>query len=268
MEGGPPEVTPQPEGSLLARPHRRHAALLHRPVAFVQRYDLSLLAAFTTLLYVISYLNFPATPDARWMGWFGWFDQGEYLKTARDLAALKVTYRVYPLGYPLIGALFMWILPVHQFFLPNLLFTVGITLLFYSIALTLITKLEALALTVVGVFAPKLLWEWTLIVPWNSIPVIFVSFLCVYLIVFRKPSLRSMGVCSVAIGCAFFCRPWDALFLGILYAAGLYMLATWKERIKAAAFLVSSLLLVTLAVAAAYLVVFGTIFSPYMKRLS
>src|SRR6266567_5398273 len=173
MEGIGTETAPQPEVSHRAGPRLRHAAFVRRPIACVQRYDLSLLAAFTTLLYVICFLNFPSTPDARWAGWFGWYDQSEYLRTARDLAAFKLTSSVYPLGYPLMGALFMWILPVHPFFIPNLFFTVGTTLLFYSIARTLLTRLESFALTVVGIFLPRYLWQWTLIVPWNSIPVIF-----------------------------------------------------------------------------------------------
>jgi hypothetical protein len=237
---------------------------LSRGIAFLGRFDLALVAAFTALLYTINYLNFtfPQVP------WFGWYDQGEYFKTAHDLAVFKFGESVYPLGYPVLGALFIRLLPGHAFFLPNLFCTVGIALLFYCAARQLVTKVESAALTGLAVIAQTYVWVWTLTVPWNVIPVAFVAYLCVYLIVFQQPTVRTMRICGVGIAAAFFCRPWDAFFLCILYAGGLYVLGTWRERFRAVAVLVGSVTFVALLLVTDYMVVFGKPYSPYMRGLA
>ena len=240
------------------------ATVLRRCIGFAEHFDLALVASFAALLYVIRYLNF-TSPQVPWVGWW---DQGEYLKVAHDLAGFKIAYSNYPLGYPLLGALFFRLLPGHPFFLPNLFCTVGIATLFYCSARRVVTKFEAAGLTVLGVATSKYFWIWTLTVPWNVIPVAFVAFLLVYLIVFRQPTVRKMQICGIAIAGAFFCRPWDAFFLAILYSGGLYVLDTWRERFRAAAVLVSSITLVALLIIADYMVVFGAPYNPYMRGLA
>ncbi len=166
------------------------------------------------------------------------------------------------------GALFIKLLPVHPFFLPNLFCAVGFTLFFYCCARSLVSRIEALALVVAGIFAQRYLFGWTLIAPWNTIPVAFVASLCVYAIVFRRPSVAALRVCSLALTLAFSCRPWDAVFLGMFYVAGLYMLPNWKERLRAAVVLVVGVSVVSLLFVIDNLIVFGALLNPYMKQLA
>ncbi len=90
-------------------------------------------ALVTTVIYFVSYLMFPYTPgnlEQYFMAWFGWCDQGLYLESAKAIAGWKLspaTY-VYPLGYPLLGAIFVKWLPRHLFLIPNMIFSVGIVL--------------------------------------------------------------------------------------------------------------------------------------------
>ena len=235
-------------------------------LSFARRYDSTLVALVATLLYVITYFNHPAVPSSQSIGWFSWYDQSEYLKTAKDLAAFKLRFSVYPLGYPILGALFLWILPLHPFFVPNLLCAVGITVLFYRIAASLVTRIEAFVLTALGVFAQSYFWVNTLTPPWNSVPVSFAIFVCTYFIVFRKVTQRGLSICGIAIACAFLCRPWDALFLMMLFAAALFELRSWRERIRATLPLAIGLFAGILLVAIDYLIVFGTLMSPYVKQ--
>ena len=263
--GGLQHFLDQRRADLLSLESTRRFIVATNPIsAFARRYDLALVAACTALVFVITYLNFtfPEVP------WFNWYDQGEYLKTARDLAAFKFGESVYPLGYPLLGALFIKLLPGHAFFIPNLFCTVGICVLFYASACRVVTRIEAAALTGLALLGETHIWIWTLTVPWNVVPVAFVVYLCVYLIVFRQPTVRTMRICGIAIGGAFFCRPWDAFFLCLLYAGGLYALSTWRERFRSAVFLVGSIFFVAVLLVTDYMLVFGTPFSPYMRGLA
>ena len=240
--------------------------MVQRTLSFVRRYDSALVALVAAILYVVTYVNHPAVPSAQSIGWFSWYDQSEYLRTAKDLAAFKFRYSVYPLGYPILGALFLWLLPLHPFFVPNLLCAVGITVLFYRIAASLVTRIEAFVLTALGVFMQSYLWVNTLTPPWNSVPVSLAILVCTYFIVFRKVTQRGLAICGVAIACAFLCRPWDALFLMMLFAAGLFELGTWRERIRATSTLAIGLFAGIALVAIDYLTVFGTLMSPYIKQ--
>lgn len=224
------------------------------------------MAAVATILYVVTYANHPAVPSSQSVGWFSWYDQSEYLRTAKDLAAFKLRYSVYPLGYPMLGALFLWLLPLHPFLIPNLVCAVGIALLFYRIAGAMVSRVEAFILTAMGVFAQSYFWVNTLTPPWNSVPVSFVIFVCAYLIVFRKVTVGSLAICGFAIAVAFLCRPWDALFLMMLFAAGLFELGTWRERIRATSTLALGLFVAVFIIAIDYLTVFGTLMSPYVKQ--
>ena len=98
---------------------------------------LSLLIA-TAVIYSLAYLGHAVLPgNSKYPeGWWGWWDQGQYLKCAASLAHGTLTSDTYwyPLGYPMIGALFYRFTPQHAFFLPDLILVLGITALFYQIA--------------------------------------------------------------------------------------------------------------------------------------
>ena len=117
-------------------------------------------------------------------------------------------------------------------------------------------------------FAVQHFWRNTLVWPWSSAPVDFAFFLCAYLIVFRRPTLRGMALSSLAIALAFFCRPPDAVFLVLIYGAGVLALETQNERFRAILYLVISMGAITALVTADYIYVFGGIITPYMKHVA
>ncbi len=77
------------------------------------RHWIRLGAALLALAYLWGYANDPAAPgnSVRPLGWFGWFDQSRYLLSARALASgdLDPAQHWYPLGYPLLVALFAFV---------------------------------------------------------------------------------------------------------------------------------------------------------------
>ncbi len=90
--------------------------------------DRAVLAAGASLLvfsYVVGMLHSQARPGARALyplGWWGWFDQGQYLRSLRAFAALDLRpgEHWYPLGYALLGAPFVGVLPRDPFLLVDL----------------------------------------------------------------------------------------------------------------------------------------------------
>ena len=240
--------------------------------------DYYVIAIFAIFAYFIGYLSYAATPgniEAYFMGWFGWYDQSMYLKSAEALAHGKLsaeTY-VYPLGYPLLAVPFLKWLPRHPFLIPDLFFAVGIVLAFYASCRKLVTRIESAGLTlfliILSAFTATkaipggLIWSDSLIVPWNLIPVFFAAYLAIWLLIFNAASFRRLWVVSFAIALAIFCRPPDALFLGVLYLAGLWDLKSLKEKIKGAVILALPCSLVIATVLITKWKVFHSVLSPY-----
>lgn len=131
-----------------------------------------ILAAFA-LLYTIAYLassDLPGNDPGSPYGWWAWFDQGEYLKSARALAAghFKPEQHTYPPLYALMAAPFVKLLPAHPFFpfdLFGFLAFVGVLLWIggriYGLAVAV------LAILIVFIVAPyPSLRQW--VVPWTT----------------------------------------------------------------------------------------------------
>jgi hypothetical protein len=209
--------------------------------------DYYFIVLITIIVYFISYLRYPATPgnlNQHFMGWFEWCDQGWYLKSAKAIAhwGLSPETYIYPLGYPLLGVPFLKLLPRHPFLIPNLFFSVGIVLTFYASCRKLVSIAESSVLTffliIFSAFTNAkaisggLLWFNSLIIPWNLIPVFFAAYLATWLLVFNKANFIRLWIVSLAIALAFFARPPDVLFLGIIYLAGLIDLKSAKEKIQ------------------------------------
>jgi len=203
-------------------------------------------ALLTTVVYFVSYLRYPATPgnhELNFIGWFNMADQGAYLISAEALGHWNLTPAtyIYPLGYPLLGALFVRWFPRHPFLIPDLIFSVGIVLIFYASCIKFVSKIEGSFLTVFliilsaftrnKVLPGGLIWFNSLILPWNLIPVFFAAYIAAWLLIFNTADFRKLWIVSSAIALAFFSRPPDILFLGIIYLAGLLDLKSVKEKI-------------------------------------
>ena len=77
------------------------------------------------VLYLFVYFGHPALPGnnpAFPLGWWGWFDQGEYLKAAKAISRfdLESSNFFYPPLYPLLGAIFVVVNPMHAFAILNM----------------------------------------------------------------------------------------------------------------------------------------------------
>ena len=76
-------------------------------------------------LYLLVYFGHPALPGnnpAFPLGWWGWFDQGEYLKAAKAISRFDLASSnfFYPPLYPLLGAIFVVVNPMHAFAILNM----------------------------------------------------------------------------------------------------------------------------------------------------
>ncbi len=112
----------------------RHAASVAAAAraAEAERHWIRLGAVLLAVAYLWSYANDPGAPGNSVrspVGWFGWFDQSRYLLSAQALASgdLHPARHWYPLGYPLLVALFAFVTHWttgpgwgHVFLLPDL----------------------------------------------------------------------------------------------------------------------------------------------------
>lgn len=193
-----------------------------------------------TVLYLLAYLGHPALPGnspTAPQGWWGYWDQGHYLKSTAALAGGQLTpdtYR-YPLGYPLIGSLFYRWAPQHAFLIPNLVFVLGSTVLFYRISCRLVSPLEAILLMLTFIGSYLTLLSTTMVVPWNTIPTHFLSYLVIFLVGFCQPSAKRVLLAFTCVGLIFLCRPADALCMMVLPGLAILPLPHWGTRVRVAA---------------------------------
>jgi len=200
----------------------------------------ALFLAALTILYLLAYLGHPALPGNNLtapQGWWDYWDQGQYLKSTAALARGQLTpdtYR-YPLGYPLIGAFFYCWAPQHPFLVPNLAFVLGSTALFYKISRRLVSPLEAFLLMLIFIGSYLTLLSTTIVVPWNTIPTHFLSYLIIFLVGFCQPSAKGVVLAFACVGLIFVCRPADALCMTVLPALAILALPGWRTRARVAA---------------------------------
>ncbi|QSX73638.1 DUF4214 domain-containing protein [Lysobacter arenosi] len=140
---------------------------------FANTSAMSLFFCLAVLMYVLAYFSSVFAPGlSNPLGWWGWWDQSQYLRSADALAHgnLDPSEHWYPLGYSLLGAIFFRWVPLHAFFVPNLL-------CFLAFGLSLVHMAKALGLArawgVVALFAgavlPSLMLE-QYVIPWSTIP--------------------------------------------------------------------------------------------------
>src|SRR4051812_22506360 len=193
--------------------------------------SLRLLAGVAVALYLIAYFS---DPLVQWKAWWEWWDQSQYVKSAASLANLELTKQSYwyPLGYPLIGALFYRISPHYAFFWPNLLLIVGSLGLLYTMARRLVTPIEAILLLGVFVISYRGTLADVWVIPWNTIPTQFLSYLAIYLCCFTPPGRKQCCYIALCIGLVYLCKPADAACLLPLLVIALLRIDTWAARLR------------------------------------
>jgi len=184
---------------------------------------------FLTLfaLYSLGYLHYSAAPGGsveQPIGWIGWYDQGQYFKGARALAALDFSpaMHVYPPLWPLMGAVFLKWWPTHPFFIPGFICLA----IHVGVLLWIGERLYGRALTWIVVPLVFILWptltttQW--IIPWTTSPTAaFISILfAIYFHFDTKPDSWAVvsrrdwlliAIFFLSYGLTFAARPVDVL---------------------------------------------------------
>jgi hypothetical protein len=149
---------------------------------------LLLLCVLTTILYVRGYVTNPALPQTSSLndGWWGWRDQSNYLKAAKAWATgdLNPYHHHYFPGYPLVAAPFVWLMPNHPYFIPDVFCLLASLLLFARLARRLAPQLPQAALIGATVFfATSVLSRTNLqvwVIPWTTTGSVPLMFWCLF----------------------------------------------------------------------------------------
>ena len=199
------------------------------------------LGAFICLIvtfYFVTYWTDPNLPGRSTqfpLGWWGGFDQRQYL---RSIVALEhhnydPNEHHFPLGYPLIGTLFYWLLPQHPFFVPNLCCCILICLAFIDICRRLVSFRVALILCFFGV-----MWSTSvranLVRPWTNIPASAALVILVCLALAQQRDRRRAIVTGVCAGVIFAVRPGDVSYTWPAVAALWFGCRSWREAFQRA----------------------------------
>lgn len=232
------------------------------------------------LVYGLAYLGFGerAGNSQHALGWWGWWDQSQYLRSARALAAgdLRPAEHWYPLGYPLLAAPFLRIASEHAFFVVNAASFVAVAWLLLGLGRWAgIGAAGGVACFFVGVLASRVvLAQW--VIPWTTTPVA-----ALYLALFalharacesgfrlRRLALLALGVCVVTA-----IRPVDAFPLLPLVLHTAWCVARsagppirWRLLALRVATPVASAAVVVVAYGCLHVSLYGFEPSPYMEH--
>ena len=190
------------------------------------------------------YWTYPAVPfHDPTRGWEGWWDQSQYLKSARALAAfdLSAPMHWYPIGYSLLVAPFVRIFD-DAFFVPNflslivfawafqryfrpLIGMVGVVVAFFGALVFPVTTLIPFAVK-------HLLWL-QFVVPWNTVPIaaLFMSLLCLVHELRNDDAISKDFLIGALVGAVAAIKPVELLPLTVL--GSWYMTVTLRNRTAA-----------------------------------
>jgi hypothetical protein len=156
------------------------------------------------------------------MGWLGWADQGELTRIAKILAShnLPIGGATYPLGYPLLGAIFFWAYP-HHFFIPNLiLFSVPVVLYYLIAKKFLPANLAFLSIILLigGTWYTRLM-----LIPWSPWVAVFsFGFLAYFALIKEKLTFFELGIAGFLWGFTFTAR---TIELFVLFPTAAFLLS-------------------------------------------
>jgi hypothetical protein len=203
----------------------------------VNSLGLLLFCIITAIFYVFAYARYPDLPHTSGHGWWAWFDQSYYLSAAKAWARgdLDPRYHWYLPGYALMAAPFVWLMPNHPFFLPDLICLLISLLLFAKLAERLGPHLRypqligAAVFFITSVISVTNLQVW--IIPWTttgSVPLTFWSLLSA-LRFLDQDAKRDAFLSGLAGGCLTAFRPLDSAIVLIACAAGISF-GTWYSH--------------------------------------
>ena len=197
--------------------------------------DALFLCVVACFWYFTAYLLNPATPAPSAVGWWGFFDQGLYYRTTMDLAAGHLLPSNYWYGYPLLGAIFYQLMPLHPYFIPNLTLILLMVSSYFAACRLFCSRLEAWGLVIVAIFADSMLRDGCLIIPWNTLPEYAAFYLCFYFLIFTRATLPRFALCAFFCGLACASRFTESEILAVVYLFALIDLRGWGTRLFAVA---------------------------------
>jgi hypothetical protein len=175
------------------RPATRQGAFAaERARGGLTRIGVAVVLTIVAFIHVRVYQDHPYKPVAPNTGWENFWDQGLYLKSAKALARgdFAADQHWYPIGYPLLGAPFVDLVPLDPFRLVNLgclLLFAGAFLAYFRPLIGLLPSAAAfiasIAIPTSSLVAPNApnypLWV-QFVMPWNTIPIaaIYMCLLC------------------------------------------------------------------------------------------
>lgn len=229
-----------------------------------------ILLGLLALVYGYAYGHHPQNPGTApatlRLGWWGWADQFAYWKSAAELAGgqLSAEHYHYPLGYPLLGALWWRLLPAHPFLVPDLLLVLAGAAAWWRLARTWLDRRLTLLTAIAFVWLHRDVLALTQVVPWNTIAT-QATLLAGLWVVTGVTGVRAVTWLTVLAVLTYLVRPGDAACFAPLLAWAVLRLPTWRSRLVAGAGGLAALALAVAAVAAVNLAVFGTRDTPYER---
>ena len=236
---------------------------------WINKYKTFILVLSCSLVYTCTYLSHDALPGNNLVypsGWWGWCDQGIYLREAQAISTGKLNSSTYQMniGYPLLGAVFIKILPNHPYFFINLVCYIFACVLFFKICNKYVSQIEsALLLISLILFNRHFLIE-TMAIPWSNnicIPVFYYAFLKFILNYGRKRDWYLISTLTIFI---YHVRPMEFAILSLMLLIPFIKDTTRNEKVK---LIVYSLCLFSV-LQAAILYVNYSIFRSYSSSYS
>ena len=245
---------------------------LHRLIArsnelLRRRWAGYLLLAMVAVVYAIAYWSSPLCPGnkpSHPLGWWEWSDQGHYLKMAAALAQLKLGPDVYyyPFGYPLLGAAFWRMMPLHPFFIPNLLLVLATACVWWRLARRLFNPLSAILLATLFVATHGPLLAKTMVIPWNTLPSQCALLAGIWVLLTERNPRGVLWLALLAAGC-YLMRPIDAACFAPMLIYAVLRLPDWRSRITSGVVGMLVVFTAVVLVASVNLHVFGQLQTPY-----
>ena len=194
------------------------------------------LVACVAFGYSAAYFSHPLFPGfdesgpAR--GWLTWTDQNRYLVESLAIVQLRLDAAsyFYPIGYPLLGAVFVKWMPNNPFFVPDLVFIVAASMVWWQLARRWLNPTVALVTGLVFVFTHSWLVKQTMVVPWNTIPTLF-TLLAGIEIVLERSDQRAVRWLAFLGAVTYIIRPIDAVAFTPLLIFATLRLPTWRARL-------------------------------------
>lgn len=229
------------------------------------------LLGLLAVLYFAAYLWHPLYPgdapaELR-QGWWSWSDQFAYWKSAAELAQFRITPEGYhyPLGYPLLGALFWRLMPTHAFFVPDLLLVLGTGFVWWRLARRWLGRLPTLVCTGIFMAVHARLLALTVVIPWNTIATQLTLVAGMWVVV-SKDGPRAVGLLAGLAAATYLVRPGDAACFAPMLVWAVLRLPARGERLKWTMLGVTIVGTAVASVAVLNFAVFGAWGSPYERE--